>query len=155
MPLFHVEDPASDGWTGSYDDDGALPPESCTRQKAKVPWLRRLLGAGARVRSAIQRARGDPEPRVLREAAEALERDGAVVFARIEGWPRPPVIHGFIPDVYAVFEDLEIVLAFVNEASVLLSPSRRLDAAFASWAAASPCRAYEQIVVPGGRGGRA
>jgi hypothetical protein len=112
------------------------------------------VGAGARFRSALRSARPDPEPRALREAAEVLERDGGVVFADLDGWPRPPVVQGFVPDLYAVFEDREIVLSFVNEQSVLRAQSQHRDLAFSSWAGASALRIYEQIMVEGGRGGR-
>jgi hypothetical protein len=120
----------------------------------KIGWFTRLTGAGARVRSAIRGALRDPEIRAIREAAEALERDGAVVFANLGGWPRPPVLLGFIPDVYAVFEDCEVALWFENEHSALEASTLRQDRALTSWADASPLRVYEQIVVAGGRGGR-
>ncbi len=133
MPQIDVEDPGSDG---------------------KIGWLTRLAGAGARVRSALRGALRDPEAKAMREAADTLERDGAVVFAQLGGWPRPPVLLGFVPDVYAVFEDCEVALSFENEQSVLDPSTRRQDLAFTAWAEASPLRVYEQIVVSGGRGGR-
>lgn len=145
MPLFNAQDPVSDGWTYPSDEFDVSPPDSGV--KVRGGWLSRL-------RSAIQGARPDPEPQALREAAELLERDGGVVFADLDGWPRPPVVQGFIPDLYAVFEDREIALSFVNERTVLREAARRRDLAFAAWAEASALRIYEQILVQGGRGGR-
>jgi hypothetical protein len=154
MSLFHAQDPVSDGWTYPSEESPVSSPISGVRVRTDEGWLSRLAGAGARFRSAIKSARPDPEPRALREAAEVLERDGGVVFAALDGWPRPPVVQGFVPDLYAVFEDREIVLSFVNEQSVLRAQSQRRDLAFSAWAAASSLRIYEQIVVEGGRGGR-
>ena len=154
MPLFNAQDPVTNGWTYPSEDLDLPPPSSGVEGKGEAGWLSRLAGAGARVRSAIQGARRDPEPRALREAAEVLERDGGVVFADLDGWPRPPVVQGFVPDLYAVFEDREIVLEFVNEHSVLREAARRQDLAFSAWAEASALRIYEQILVEGGRGGR-
>jgi hypothetical protein len=154
MSLFHAQDPVSDGWTYPSEDASVSPPISGIQVREEGGWLSRLVGAGARLRSALQSARPDPEPRALRDAAEVLERDGGVVFADLDGWPRPPVVQGFVPDLYAVFEDREIVLSFVNEQSVLRAQSQRRDLAFSAWACASALRIYEQIVVEGGRGGR-
>ena len=154
MPLFNAQDPVPDGWTYPSDDFDVSCPISGVTVRGDSGWMSRLRGAGERVRLAIRGARPDPEPRALREAAEVLERDGGVVFADLDGWPRPPVVQGFVPDLYAVFEDREIVLAFVNEHSALREAARRQDLAFAAWAEASSLRIYEQILVPGGRGGR-
>jgi hypothetical protein len=154
MPLFNVEDPASDGVPGTYRDVDVLGPESGEHDHGKLGWVARLMDAGARVRSAVRGALRDPELKAVGEAAEALERDGAVVFACLGGWPRPPVIQGFVPDVYAVFEDCEVLLVFASEPPALEGPAQRRDRAFASWAAASPMRVYEHVVVAGGRGGR-
>jgi hypothetical protein len=142
MPIDDARDPAPDGWS--------RPQEKEAPRKAKDPrtgWLRRLLGA-------VLPAREEAEPRAVREAAETLEQDGAVVFANLDGWPRPPALHGFIPDVYAVFEDREVVLEFEDEESVQKEPAQRQDAAFATWADAAPGRDYEQIVVEGRRRAR-
>jgi hypothetical protein len=133
MPGLDVQDAAADG---------------------KVGWLTRLAGAGARVRSALRGALRDPEIGAIRDAAKTLERDGAVVFASLGGWPRPPALLGFVPDVYAVFEDCEVALSFENEQSAAEAPTRRQDLAFTAWADASSQRVYEQIVVAGGRGER-
>ncbi len=133
MPQFDVQDPFSGINAGFFT---------------------RLAGAGARVRTALRRALGDPEIKAVRAAAEALERDGAVVFATLGGWPRPPVLAGFVPDVYAVFEDCEVALSFENERSVLEAPASVQAVALTAWAAVSDQRVYEQIVVAGGRGGR-
>jgi hypothetical protein len=155
MPLFNVEDSTSDGARGVCQDVDVLTPEPGEDDHGKLGWLTRLAGAGARVRSVVRGVLRDPEVRAIGEAAEALERDGAVVFACLGGWPRPPVIHGFVPDVYAVFEDCEVVLAFAGEPPAREGPAQRRDLAFAAWAAASPVRVYEHVVVAGGRGGRA
>jgi hypothetical protein len=154
MPLFNASDPVSDGWTYPPEELDLSPPVSGVQVRGGDGWLSRLVGAGARFRAALKSARPDPEPRALREAAEVLEQDGGVVFADLDGWPRPPVVQGFVPDLYAVFEDREIVLSFVNDQSVLRDSSRRRDLAFSSWAGASALRIYEQVVVAGGRGGR-
>ena len=116
--------------------------------------LTHLRDAGSALRSVIRAARRDPEPGAIRAAAEGLEREGAVVFANVAGWPRPPAIRGFVPDVYALFEDGEVVLAFDGDASAPRDVAARRDAAFAAWAAASSRREHERIVVRGGRGGR-
>jgi hypothetical protein len=100
-----------------------------------------LAEARALFGAVVKAARRDP----LRDAAEALERDGAVVFAAAPGWPRPPVINGFIPDVYAVYEDREILLELEDEAAL------RRGEAFAAWAVEAEGRDYQQIAVPGGR----
>ena len=129
MPLFNAQDPVSDGWTYPSDDFDVPPPISGMTVIGGAGWF-------SRVRSAIRGARPDPEPRALLDAAEVLEHDGGVVFADLDGWPRPPVVQGFVPDLYAVFEDREIVLSFVNEQSALRETARRRDLAFAAWAVA-------------------
>jgi hypothetical protein len=116
--------------------------------------LTRLHDAGSALHAALRAARRDPEPGAIRAAAEGLEREGAVVFAKLAGWPRPPAIRGFVPDVYALFEDGEVVLAVDNDALASGEVAARRDAAFAAWAAASSRREHERIVVRGGRGGR-
>jgi hypothetical protein len=138
-----------DGYA-SPDDTNPLCLESGVRA-IEGSWISRLVDAGARV---LQSARRDPERRALVDAASVLERAGGVVFADLDGWPRPPVVQGFVPDLYAVLEDREIVLEFVNEDSVSRDTSRRKDRAFTAWARASTRRVYEQILVEGGRGGR-
>jgi len=144
-------DPAFDGWSGPTDDLDASGPESGVEAVERRGWLSRLFGAG---RGLLLSARGDPEPRALLDAALTLEHDGGAVFADLEGWPRPPVVNGFVPDLYAVFEDREVVLSFVNERSSLSDVVRRKDLAFSAWAEAAPRRIYEQVLVAGGRGGR-
>ena len=162
MPLYAARDRALDGWSGPPDELDPSCPQSGVRTvernegdagapSSRTGWLSLLLGVGARV---LQGARRDPEPRALLDAAEVLERDGGVVFANLDGWPRPPVVQGFVPDLYAVFEDREIVLDFVNDQSVLRDDVRRRDQAFTAWAQASTRRIYEQILVEGGRRGR-
>jgi hypothetical protein len=146
MPVSDARDSALDGWSGPTGEGDGSPP-SGERESAPRGWLSRL-------RSALVMGRRDPEPRALLDAALALERDGGVVFAGLDGWPRPPVVQGFVPDVYAIFDDREIVLQFENDASRLGRAARRKSAAFTGWAAGSPVRIYEQIVVAGGRGGR-
>jgi len=118
-----------------------------------IGWLTRLAGATARVRAALRGALGDPQLAAIREAAEALERDGAAVFANLGGWPRPPVLGGFIPDVYAVFDDCEVALSMENERSAVDASTRRQHLALTAWSREADRRVYEQIVVAGGRGG--
>ena len=147
MPLFNAQDSTPDGQVYPSVELSVSPPESGVTVIGGGGWI-------ARLRSAIRGARPDPEPRALRDAAEVLEHDGGVVFADLDGWPRPPVVQGFVPDLYAVFEDREIVLSFVNERSALRETARRRDLAFTAWAAASALRICGEILVAGGRGGR-
>jgi len=162
MPLYAARDRALDGWSGPPDETDPTCPQSGIRAalpsegdagapSSRSGWLSLLLGVGARV---LQGARRDPELRALLDAAEVLERDGGVVFADLDGWPRPTVVQGFVPDLYAVFEDREIVLDFVNDQSILREDVRRRDLALTAWAQATTRRIYEQILVEGGRGGR-
>jgi hypothetical protein len=153
MP-FNAQDPAPVVVRGESDDGDVPPVESSHRPIPEYGLWLRLADAGARVRSALRVTRSDPEPRAILEAAETLERGGGVVFAILEGWPRPPVVQGFVPDVYAVFDDREVVLAFENEGSMLGASAQQKSTAFDAWASASSQRIHEQIVVPGGRGGR-
>lgn len=154
MPLFNVEDSASDGVRGAYRAVDVPAPESGEHDHVKMGWFSRLAGAGARVRKVVRGALPDPALKAIGEAAAALERDGAVVFACLDGWPRPPVVQGFVPDVYAVFEDCEVVLSFAAEPPALEGPAQRRDLAFTSWAEASPVRLYKHVIVARGRGGR-
>ncbi len=104
------------------------------------------------LRAAIQRwfaPRRPPSP--IRTAAERLDREGAVVFARASGFPVPPVINGYRPDVYAVYDDREVALSVSTEESAEGPASERQDLAFATWAEEAPEREYAQIVVPGSR----
>ena len=96
----------------------------------------------------------DPEPKAIRRSARRHEKKGAVVLADVDGYARPPKINGHIPDVYAVYEDRVVVEEFENERSVFRSHARQQDAAFSTWARRSRKREYQQVVVPGGRGGR-
>jgi hypothetical protein len=137
MSDFHVRDRAS-----------ILPPEPPGEDPDKPGWLKRVFT------SVLDVARRDPEPRAIDKAARGLEEGGAIVFADLDGWPRPPAINGHVPDVYAVRESREIVLEFENPESVRCPPAERQNDAFESWADESPGREYEQIVVRGGRGGR-
>lgn len=139
MPLLEMHDPITEnGWTLTPGD--GRDPES---GKQRIPWLKRLLGAVLRTRSAR-----DAERRAIREAAESLERDGAAVFANVEGWPRPPVVQGFLPDVYAVFADREVVLDLAGEDEAAGGDAEhRREAAFEAWAEAASRRMYAQIVV--------
>ena len=69
------------------------------------------------------------------------------------GEPRPPVLGGFIPDVYAVFDDYEVALSMENERSAVDASTRRQHDALTAWAREADRRVYEQIVVAEGRGG--
>jgi hypothetical protein len=158
MPISDTRDVAPEGWSLPLHDGrpavttGAAPahegvdtlpsaPESGTRERARGTWLRRLLGA-------VLPAREAAGARAARGAAEALEGEGGMVFANLGGWPRPPVVGGFVPDVYAVFEDREVVL------DVVRGEGKRRDVAFAAWAEGGPRRVYQQIAVGAGRAGR-
>lgn len=96
----------------------------------------------------------DPEKVAIRRTAKRHLKNGAEVFADLRGWPKPPTLNGHIPDIFAVYEDREIALEFENRNSVSRTHARRQDLAFSSWAADSPKREYEQILVKNGRGGR-
>lgn len=108
--------------------------------RPRAGWLRRLYDA----------ARGEPVPRAIRAAAERLERSGALVFADSPGWPRPPLVRGYVPSVYGVYEDREVVIRVEQqdegEDRGPESEDRR-HVAFVAWAATSPQRDYEVIVV--------
>jgi hypothetical protein len=126
-------------------------PEPSIPEGPSPRWIERWLDARALLGAFVKAARKDP----LRDAAEALERDGAVVFAAAPGWPRPPVINGFIPDVYAVYEDHEILLELDDEAPASEGsepPALRRGDAFAAWAVEAEGREYQQIAAPGARG---
>jgi hypothetical protein len=114
-------------------------------------WIERLPSARALIGAFVKAARVAPEERALRDAAEALERDGAVVFAAAPGWPRPPVVNGFVPDVFAVYADRELLLQLAGDGADPASALRREDA-FAAWAVEAEGREYQQIAVPGVRG---
>lgn len=118
---------------------------------ARSAWFQRFLDAGALLSSALDAVRGEPGPRVIRGAAARLERRGALVFADAEGFPRPPAIHGFVPAVYAVFEDREVVVNVTDPDVTDAEQASRRDLAFSAWAAAAPERDYEPIVLKGRR----
>lgn len=114
--------------------------------------MRRLLDAGALVASALDAVRGEPAARAIRRAAGRFERGGALVFADLPGWPRPPAVHGFVPAVYAVFEDREVLLDIEDPELSGSEPSSRRQLAFASWATAAPEREVEIEAVVASRG---
>lgn len=109
--------------------------------RPRAGWLRRLYDA----------ARGEPGPRAVRAAAEQLERAGALVFADLPGWPRPPLVRGYVPSVYGVFEDREVVIRLQLEGGapddVGPESDGRKHRAFSAWAETSPQRDYEVIVI--------
>jgi hypothetical protein len=120
--------------------------------RSSVGWLVGLFRAAL---SAL-RARREVRPSVMikspiKRTAEGLDRDGAVVFARATGWPHPPVINGYRPHVYAVYDDREVALSFTTEENVEEPVSERQTIAFAAWAEEAPEREFAQIVVPGER----
>lgn len=114
-------------------------------------FVRCLLDAGARVVSVLDAVRGEPRARAVRAAAERFSRGGALVFADVEGWPRPPAIHGFVPAVYAIFDDGEVVLHVDEPEADDAEPASRRDLAFRTWAEAAPDREVEPIVIRGRR----
>lgn len=111
--------------------------------RPRAGWLRRLYDA----------ARGEPGPRAIRAAAERLEETGALVFADLPGWPRPPLVRGYVPSVYAVYEDHEVVIrlqvehANRDESDHGPESEGKKHRAFTAWAETSPQREYEVIVV--------
>ncbi|MFT3766875.1 MAG: hypothetical protein QM820_15360 [Minicystis sp.] len=113
--------------------------------------MRRLLDAGALVASAFDVVRGEPGERAIRRAIARFERGGALVFADLPGWPRPPAINGFVPAVYAVYEDREVVLILEDAEAWDTEGATRRRLAFAAWAAAEPEREIESVVVSGRR----
>jgi hypothetical protein len=149
MSLPEIHDSTTEnGWTLSPEDGQS--PDSGEPKRARSTWLKRLLGAVLRAGGAG--GGGGAERRAIRRAAESLERDGAAVFANVEGWPRPPVVQGFLPDVYAVFADREVVLDLAgDEGAAQGEAERRREIAFEAWAEAASRRVYEQIVVAGAR----
>lgn len=154
MPVFNPQEPIPESFPYPSHEFAVSLPSPEARASAEGRWQTRLVDLGERLRVALRSVGPDPEPRALRDAAELLERDGGVVFADLDGWPRPPALQGFVPDLYAVFEDREILLSFVNERSALGQTSIRRDRAFTAWAQGSDLRIYEQVLVEGGRGGR-
>jgi hypothetical protein len=85
----------------------------------------------------------DPEAKAILRSARSHVKAGAEVYADLPGWPKPPVLNGHIPDVYAEYE-----------LSIERTHARRQDAAFSAWAEQGEHREYEQILIKGGRGGR-
>ncbi|APR82349.1 Hypothetical protein A7982_07698 [Minicystis rosea] len=110
-----------------------------------------MLDAGSRVASAFDAVRGEPAERAMRKAIARFDRDGALVFADLDGFPRPPVIHGFVPSVYAVFEDRELVLDIETAGPEDGGAAARRRLAFTTWASEGPERDFEVVVVSGRR----
>jgi hypothetical protein len=112
--------------------------------RPRAGWLRRLFDAAC----------GEPRSRAIRAAAEGLERSGALVFADVPGWPRPPLVRGYVPSVYGVYEDREVVVRVEEQPEdaeesddVAPESADRRHVAFSAWAATSPQRDYEVVVV--------
>jgi hypothetical protein len=112
--------------------------------------FRLMAGVRALARRALARLRREPRARLVQKTAAELEQSGALVFADAEGWPRPPNIHGFVPCVYAVYEDGEVVLR-LTDPEVKHTEERRSHQAFAAWAEESPEREYEPLPLKGHR----
>lgn len=101
------------------------------------------------------RKQPDPEIRAILRRGRHHARQGALVHLDLAGFARPPALNGSIPDVHADYGDGYVVIEEIeNERSVGSSHARRQDANFSRWAARSRRRAYEQLVVKNGRGGR-
>lgn len=96
----------------------------------------------------------DPETAAIRNSAKKHERNGALVAADIRGWPKPPVLNGHIPDVYANYGCWVVAEEYENDRSINSTHARRQHVAFSAWANRSARREYIQIEVEGGRGGR-
>lgn len=111
---------------------------------AQRGFFRRLGGALSALGSALDGARGGPVARAIGAAAARLDRRGALVFADLPGWPRPPLIGGFVPSVYAVLADREVVL-WVEPADGASALTDRRHHAFSAWAAAAPEREYDRV----------
>jgi len=113
--------------------------------------LRRLLSGARglldRARAALRIKR---RARLVAREAARLEQTGALVFADAEGWPRPPNIDGFVPCVYAVYEDGEVVLR-LTDPEAKHAGERRSHQAFAAWAEQEPEREYEPLPLKGHR----
>lgn len=120
---------------------------SARQSRARTGLLGRLEGTVARIRGVLDAARGAPVARAVVAAATRLDREGALVFADVPGWPRPPLIHGFVPSVYAVFTDRELVLQVMELRADSAEPDHRRRRAFRAWAAAAPEREHEILVV--------
>lgn len=113
------------------------------------------IGLGALGVWALSRLLSDPEPRRITAIAERYERKGAAVFADTKGWPRPPLLNGRIPDVYAVFPDgREHAVEVENDRSIERSHARAQVRDLCTWATRSRSRRFSVEVVAGGRGGR-
>src|SRR5262245_9673503 len=136
--------------------DGRLPVSGGTMVEIDRPAIappprgslldRLLSGAIAFVGATLGALRRARKQRVVAREATRLEQDGGLVFGDAEGWPRPPNIHGFVPCVYAVFEDGEVVLR-LTDPEVKHEGERRSHQAFAAWAEAAPDREYEHLPV--------
>jgi hypothetical protein len=115
-----------------------------------------ILGGAYLVARLWKYIRTDPERRAIERSAREHERKGALVAADIAGWARPPVINGHIPDVFASYPDGTVAIEeFENDRSVDGTHAHSQHEAFTQWSHRSPYRTYLQVVVSGGRGGRA
>jgi hypothetical protein len=112
--------------------------------------------AGYAIAAAVSYALDDPERREIERSAKRHQRRGATVRADIAGWPRPPLIGGHIPDVFAWYPSGRVVVEeFENDRSVFSVHAERQHDAFSRWADRVPNRRrYTQIEIEGGRGGR-
>lgn len=101
------------------------------------------------------RRQPDPETKAILRRGRHHARRGAHVHIDLAGYARPPVLNGSIPDVHADYGDGYVVVEEIeNDRSVGSTHARRQDGNFSRWAARSKRRAYKQIVVKNGRGGR-
>lgn len=145
--------------------DPAIRPPSVPPSHPPInPWkVAAWLVGGAAVGAAgafalanvIEALTEDPERKAIRQSAEKHLARGAEVFADIPGWPRPPVIFGRIPDIYAKYPNGRVKIEeFENDSSVSSTHANAQDRAFTRWVNMSVRFSYTQIIVDGGRGGR-
>lgn len=123
-----------------------------------VPWGSILLGAAAvaAMYCVYKKLTEDPEPKRIREIAEKFEREGARVSADLRGWPKPPLLNGRIPDVFAEHSDgWREAVEIENDRSIHRSHARGQIADLKRWAARTRRTSFSVEIVRNGRGGKA
>lgn len=73
---------------------------------------------------------------------KAFAKAGWTTYVHLPGYDRPPLINGYIPDVYAV-HGIEVTILEVEDEESITSQHTKLQlAAFDAWAKASPHRRF-------------